>query len=103
MDNETIKNNYLKVIQVHIKLIKANINKLPNHFKFYEDDNIIKGLKNYEKSNVLEPKYYDLLSSVGKFITKYDINIDEIDKSTIKLINDYQRIYSLNKPYYREP
>ena len=99
MNNETIKNNYLKVARAHIKLIKANTSKFSNYFKLLDEDNNKNiRLKIYEKNKILNFKYYNLLSSIGKFINKYNINVDEIDKSTINLINYYQKIYSSNKP-----
>ena len=60
-------------------------------------------LNDYEKSGLLEIKYYDLLEEIGTFINKYEIDTRTIKKSTINKINYHHRLHALNKPCFREP
>ena len=95
--------NYLDIAEL---LIKVNMNKLPNYYEHMYDctnDELIDELKEYQKEFIINAKYYGLLESVAKLINKVDLDISIIKKSTLKLINDYHRIRTLNKIYYSEP
>ena len=52
--------------------------------------------------NMLNAKYYDLLTNAGKFIDKYDIDVSTVKKSTINLINNCCRLRTLNKQCFSE-
>ena len=98
-------NNYLSVIKAHKLLIKANINKLPDYFEHMYDntDNELKDeLTTYKKEGIINVKYYGLLESVAKFINKYDLDVSVVKYATLKLINDYHRIKSLNKTCFSD-
>ena len=98
--------NYLRVIQGHKLLIRANIHKLPKYFEYMYDDTdneLNDELNTYKKDGIINGKYYSLLESVGKFINKYDIDVSVVKKSTLDLINSYCRIKSLNKACFSEP
>ena len=98
--------NYLRVIQGHKLLIRANIHKLPKYFEYMYDDTdneLNDELNTYKKDGIINEKYYSLLESVGKFINKYDIDVSVVKKSTLDLINSYCRIKSLNKACFSEP
>ena len=98
--------NYLRVIQAHKLLIKANMHKLPKYFEhMYDntDDELNDIINKYKKEGIINGKYYSLLESVGKFINKYGIDVSIVKKSTLSLINRYYRIKSLNKTCFSEP
>ena len=98
--------NYLRVIQGHKLLIRANIHKLPKYFEYMYDDTdneLNDELNTYKKDGIINEKYYSLLESVGKFINKYDIDVSVVKKSTLDLINSYCRIKNLNKACFSEP
>ena len=58
-------------------------------------DDIEKNIKQYKKGNLLSGKYYSLLDNIGKFISKYEIDISSINESIIDKINKYCKICSL--------
>ena len=66
-----IKSNFFEINDAHKQLIEFNQDKVPKHFlsdNFYEDT--IKNLnKNVYKGDILKLKYYNLLNTVGKFIS----------------------------------
>ena len=98
--------NYLRIIQAHKLLIKANMHKLPKYFEhMYNniDDELNDELTMYKKEGIINGKYYSLLESVAKFINKYDLDVSIIKKSILNLINSYCRIKSLNKACFSEP
>ena len=106
MDKKIIRNNYLEIIEIHKLLIEENKHKISKYFEdfYYDTTNKLNcKLNEYEKSGLLDIKYYILLDSVGKFINKYDIDISTIKKSTIDKVIDHCRLNVLNKACFSEP
>ena len=63
MDKKIIRSNYLKIIEVQKRLIKANKHRIPKYFEnLYDDttDKLNRKLNDYEKSGLLGIKYHDL-------------------------------------------
>ena len=99
-------NNYLSVIRAHKRLIRANINKLPEYFEhMYDstDDELKDEIITYKKEGIINAKYYGLLESVAKFINKHDLDTSIVKNSTLSLINKYHSIKNLNKACFSEP
>ena len=72
----------------------------------YEDedeDELKDELTTYKKQGIINRKYYGLLENVAKFINKYDLDVSIVKNSTLRLINNYCRIKSLNKACFSEP
>ena len=105
MDKE-IKSNFVEVIDAHKQLIKFNQDKIPKHFlsdDFNYEDTIENLNKDVYKGDFLKLKYYDLLNIVGKFISRFDIDISCIKKSTVNKINKECRLDALKKVVFSEP
>ena len=101
-----ITTNYLRKLEAHKLLIRANIHKLPDYYEHMYDnteDELIDELNEYKRESMINAKYYDLLERVAKFINTNDLDISIVKKSTLNLINNYHRIRSLNKICFSEP
>ena len=84
---ETLKNSTHATVKEFRKIIKMNIRKLPNHYRYmYEEFD-----EDYYNINPHE-KYVDLLIKFGKFINKYNIDINFIKKPILNEINERYRI-----------
>ena len=72
---DTLKNSICTTVNEFRKIIKMNIHKLPDHYKYM--------YKEFDEGYYsIDPhvKYVDLLIKFGKFINKYSININFIKK-----------------------
>ena len=101
-----ITTSYLRVINAHKLLIRANIHELPDYYNdMYRStlDELNNELNEYKNEGIINGKYYSLSESIAKFINKYDLDISFVKKSTLNLINSYCRIKSLNKACFSEP
>ena len=84
--------NYLRVIEVHKILIRANMSKQPDYYEhMYDDtdDELNDKINEYKREGMISGKYYSLFESVAKFINKYDLDVSIVKKSTLNLINSY--------------
>ena len=68
---------------------------------FYEET-IDKLKNNAYSSDVLSFKYINLLKHFGKFINNYQMDINQIKKSTLYKINEYWRINALKNIAFSE-
>ena len=99
--NKTIKNEMYNIINEFKRIIKMNKNKIP---QYYLDEDFFgdakdKLDKNAYNNPLLHTKYTDLLQSFGKFINKYETDIDYIKKSILDKINEYCRLNELKKSF----
>ena len=79
MEN-TIKKEFYETISEFKKIIKINKSKIPEYYldKDLFADTKDKLEKNVYSDSMLHTKYIDLLQEFGRFINKYDINLNPI-------------------------
>ena len=98
MTVHTLKNDIHATFKEFRRIIKINMYKKPEHYKGIYNDYV----KSYYDNNSYI-KYVDLLRSFGKFINKYDIDINQIRKSILDEIYKEYKINALKIIAFSEP
>ena len=70
-------NNYLRVIQAHKLLIKANIHKLPKYFEHMYDntDELNDTITTYKKEGIINGKYYSRYKALQNLLTSTTLTL----------------------------